>query len=981
MMNKFLNCFLPIGRLALVVLAVSFAPINALAQDLSFEAELASLYNGAAIQNCGSCSGGSQVGNLGGNQNGHFISDVTAPEAGFYDLVLHYSSGDPRTIYLSINDGAGIEIPCTASGGWTTVATTAIQVEMNEGTNSLKFYNNGGWAPNIDKFTLTPSRQFHVSGIISQDGEGLSGITVALNGASSATTVTDEGGYYEFNTLVEGKNYTITPTADGKVFTPPYLSFEEVSSSMTDQDFEADEICADCLYSFSFGISGEIIYNTQTGTASVISGGKTIIANAHAVVANGGDVHNSLSYANRSITEIEIADDFGTGKKITVALSETGKPNMEQIFYTYSDKDYFLVEVRIVGESVSSNYMAPLVTNSVDIGQQGDNRVLFVPFDNDTFIKYHSKPMANTLTNVSSEATAFYENDSRAGLVVGSVEFDAWKTGVRTSGAGHKLSELAVWGGYTDESVTRDPIPHGAVSGSVVKSPKVFVGYFDDWREGFDEYGKAVAIAQPRYVFNWDRPTPFGWNSWGAIQTDLNLEKAKGVVDFFANQIPAFRSGETAYIDLDSFWDNMVSGGLEGDFSNLISFVQYCKSKGLKPGIYWGPFIDWGKFDRKVEGSDYNYSDVWTKVNGSYHDLDGGRAMDPTHPATKQRIDLVIDKFKKCGFEMIKIDFIGHAAIEADEFYDPSVTTGMQAFRHGMEYLIDKLEGKMLVYAAISPNLATGRYAHSRRIACDAYADIKATEYTLNSVTYGWWQSHIYNYIDADHLVLGNASLGENRARLTSGVICGPLITGDDFSASGQWTERAKTLLQNQDILELARNGKTFRPAEGDTESAASEIFTKEIDGMHYIALINYGEEKEYHLDLTRLNIPLRQQYAKELFAGKIINPDGNILQIRLGARDAAILRLTEGVINDVRLGAADTTVLYPNPASNQVTISCKHPISSFKILYNGAVVNKMEGINRSEIVVNMEQYKDGFYIIHVEDADGFTKTYKVVKN
>src|SRR5258708_37949056 len=87
------------------------------------------------------------------------------------------------------------------------------------------------------------------------------------------------------------------------------------------------------------------------------------------------------------------------------------------------------------------------------------------------------------------------------------------------------------------------------------------------------------------------------------------------------------------------------------------------------------------------------------------------------------------------GFKMIKVDFVGHAAAESTGFYDSSIHTGMQAYRKGMEYLVDQLGGQMLVYAAVSPSLATGRYAHSRRIACDAFKTISDTRYTLKALT------------------------------------------------------------------------------------------------------------------------------------------------------------------------------------------------------------------------------------------------------
>lgn len=735
-------------------------------------------------------------------------------------------------------------------------------------------------------------------------------------------------------------------------------------------------------HTFPFGREGEIVYNTQTGTVTVMVQDTRIISDAYAEALNGTISLNSKEYSDRSISQVEINDGFGAGVKIVVTLTATGLPEMQQVFYTYANRDYFLTEVLIKGEGVSSNYMAPLVSNDVEIGAIGDNRVLFTPFDNDTFIRYNSRSMESLTTSISSEVTAFYENESRKGLVVGSVEHMVWKTGIETSGSGDALSALTVWGGYTDINVTRDAISHGIISGDSVKSPKIFVGLFDDWRIGLEEYGKANAIAEPRYIFDWTAPTPFGWNSWGAIQTDLNLENAKAVANFFSTSLPEFRNGETAYIDLDSYWDNMISGGLEGDFSDLIAFVKHCKDRGLKPGIYWAPFVDWGKFDRPVEGSNYTYSEVWTNVDGAYHDLDGARAMDPTHPATQERINLVIDKFKTCGFEMIKIDFIGHAAIEADSFYDPTVKTGMQAFRKGMEYLTDRLDDKMLVYAAISPSLATGRYTHARRIACDAYADMNATEYTLNSTTYGWWQTYLYNFIDADHLVFDNESLGENRARLTSGVVNGTLITGDDFSTEGQWTERAKDLLQNQDILDIARNGVAFRPVEGNSESGASEVFVNKIKDEHYVAVVNYGAEKSYALNMERLGMDVGIYGIKELFSGNQSSIDGSVFEVVLGAQDAAIFRFKEGQINAVEpADSADTIALFPNPTNNILKIRNKNGIRSIKLsALNGKVFKEVENVNRNNYSMDISDYKSGVYLITLIESDGGIKYYKVIK-
>jgi len=734
----------------------------------------------------------------------------------------------------------------------------------------------------------------------------------------------------------------------------------------------------------TFGANGKLVYNAQTGTATILVQDNAIISNGYAVVVNGGVTLNSKNYTSRTVITKDTTDGFGAGKKMTVTLTGSGLPVMQQIFFAYEGKNYLLTEVIVRGTNISTNYMAPLISEQVNIQATGDNRVLFVPFDNDTFIRYQSKSASATLTNTSSEVTAYYENNSRAGLVVGSVEHMVWKSGVRTTGTNNILSELTVWGGYSDKNVTRDGIAHGTLTGDSVKSPKIFIGVYDDWRTGLDDYGKANAIAEPRYIFDWQKPVPFGWNSWGAIQDKLNLDKAKAVAQFFASSLPEFKNGETAYIDLDSYWDNLVSGGIEGDFTQLIAFVNYCKERGLKPGIYWAPFVDWGKTSRSVEGTNgaYNYQDVWTKVNGAYHDLDGARAMDPTHPATQKRIELLINKFKACGFEMIKIDFIGHAAIEGDNFYDPTVTTGMQAFRKGMEYLIDKLDSKMLVYGAISPSLATGRYAHSRRIACDAYSDIGATEYTLNSTTYGWWQTHIYKFIDADHLVFSNKTLGENRARLASGVINGTLITGDDFSTTGQWTDRAKDLLQREDILAIAKNGVAFTPVEGNAAQSASEAFVNKIGDTYYVAVINYGEQKKMELSLSRLGIPGGEYTIRELFRNMPQSLTGSSLKITMPARDASIFRFTTGTVTSSETDTGnDTTILYPNPTNDAIKIRNEKTIRSFRLITsNGDVLLEKKNIKSKEYEVRLSAYAKGVYFIFVINAEGNTRIFKVVK-
>jgi len=658
-----------------------------------------------------------------------------------------------------------------------------------------------------------------------------------------------------------------------------------------------------------YGQHGELSYNVKKGTFNVYNDHRLVFSGISAVVRANGILLSSMDYTIRSYRTAAVEDRFGKGVKHLFILQGKGRPEMTQVFYTYPGREYFLTAVSVSGGRLESNYMSPF--DGAFASLTGDTRTLFIPFDNDTFISYDAKPLKDGVTNVSAEAGVVYDNETRKGWVVGSVEHTVWKTGVRTSAGccssagGDIANKVTAWGGYTDEAVNRDKIPHGSIRGRQLRSPLIFVGCFGDWRAGLESYGQANRLQEPPYIFNWTKATPVGWNSWGVLQDHITFDKVTRVTDFFADSLPGFRVGGTAFIDLDAFWDFMQGSNINGDDSKLKAFVAHCLARGLQPGVYWAPFADFGYKgggNNKAEGSDYTFKDMWTKVGEGYHDIDGGRSLDPTHPGTRKRIAYVCAKLKAIGFRMIKIDFLGHGAAESTGFYDSSVRTGMEAYRKGMEYLVDQLGGQMLVYAAISPSLATGRYTHSRRIACDAFKTIHDTRYTLNAVTYGWWLTYVYNFVDADHVVLASQSEGENRARMVSSVITGTFFTGDDFSTHGPWSQRAIDWYKNPELLRIVANGKAFQPVEGNTGNGPSSLFVRKIDGALYLALFNYGQAPaSFTIDAARIGLaPGRPYTGVELLQGGELSSTGgaNItltdrLAITIPAADAALYKIT----------------------------------------------------------------------------------------
>ncbi|XHR92431.1 hypothetical protein ACFJIV_18965 [Mucilaginibacter sp. UC70_90] len=181
--------------------------------------------------------------------------------------------------------------------------------------------------------------------------------------------------------------------------------------------------------SFSYGTSGTINYDQKTGTFSVIENGKTVLGNCYSKAGINGKLITSTAYKSVAYTKTLITDGFGKGVKHTFTLNGNNLPNMVQVFYTYpSHKGYFFIELYVKGKNLKTNYMEPIAGNMAAISD--DTRSVFVPFDNDTFISYDSKAFKAPLTNTSAEVGTVFDNSSRMGLVVGSVEHETWKTGV-----------------------------------------------------------------------------------------------------------------------------------------------------------------------------------------------------------------------------------------------------------------------------------------------------------------------------------------------------------------------------------------------------------------------------------------------------------------------------------------------------------------------------------------------------------------------
>ncbi|MBP3830333.1 MAG: hypothetical protein ILA06_08605 [Bacteroidaceae bacterium] len=608
---------------------------------------------------------------------------------------------------------------------------------------------------------------------------------------------------------------------------------------------------------------------------------------------------------------------FGRGKIQTYAFTD-GQRVMTLIFSIFTDAVVAQLTISSAdGSTVESNYLAPIkesLAHADKIGSRAhvaENRFLKVPFDNDDFVRYHLLPL-DTMA-ISYEVGALLDPASRAGLVLGSIDHDHWKSAVTID---HGL--LAAFSGVATKE-TRDVLPHGCLVGQQVSSARFLITARTDWRDAMEQFARTCNSVQPGRK-SWQHGTPFGWQSWGVLATKNSFETDCDVSDYMAQTLrPAgFCSDDgTQVLSIDA-WDNLNS-------QQKRDLCAHAKRNGQVPGTYVTPFCLWwndGDLDRPLfEGCSYTGRDACAKVNGQPFKYDGAFCLDPTHPATLERFAREAAALKAAGFQYFKIDFTSNGMVQADNYYDANVRTAVEAYNYGFSRFIQELDRGEKVFTALSiAPIFPYHYGNSRRIACDTWGKIDQSEYAMNAISYGWWTNEFYQFNDPDHLVLvgkeaahGDVeSEGENRARYTTGICSAMVLLPDvwserDRSGHGDARlsfERAKHIVMNPDINAIARGGQSFRPLYGgrqwrDQTGAAENLLTLRTDSAVYLAAINYSEEP---LNVT---VPISDicssslSQAKELWTGETVTlrPQFSLPQpqflISVPAKDARLYRFT----------------------------------------------------------------------------------------
>jgi alpha-galactosidase len=110
-----------------------------------------------AVAACAACSGGQKVRFI-GNSPANFVTfnNVNVGSAGSFQLQIDYTVDGARSFFVSVNDGAPVEVAVTGTS-FAVPATTSTTVRLNAGANTIKIFNAAAFAPDLDRIMVIPA--------------------------------------------------------------------------------------------------------------------------------------------------------------------------------------------------------------------------------------------------------------------------------------------------------------------------------------------------------------------------------------------------------------------------------------------------------------------------------------------------------------------------------------------------------------------------------------------------------------------------------------------------------------------------------------------------------------------------------------------------------------------------------------------------------------------------------------------------------
>ena len=377
---------------------------------------------------------------------------------------------------------------------------------------------------------------------------------------------------------------------------------------------------------------------------------------------------------------------------------------------------------------------------------------------------------------------------------------------------------------------------------------------------------------------------PAGWCSWYCFGPKVTAQDVLDNLAAMERDFPDLR-----FVQIDDGYQPAMGDWLETGpgFGGkpVQEILREIKSRGREPAIWVAPFVaspdskllrdrpDWfvKGDDGKPMPSDRVMFGGWRL--GPWYVLDG------THPEVREHFEQLFSKMREeWGVAYFKLDATFWGMMHGGRFHDP-MATRVEAYRRGMQAIRRGAGEDAYILGCNHPIWPSLGLIDGSRSSLDIERNWRSVSRTGRENLLRGWQNGRLWWNDPDTLV--QTGLPENEARFHATLVYatgGAMLAGDDLSR----------LPKDKVPIVRALSKPTGVAAEfghlGLTHGAI-----RLSDGSMLHAFFNWGDAAE----ARELEVAPRE-VVRDAWSGARVTPQQGRVALVIGARDAALLRISE---------------------------------------------------------------------------------------
>ncbi len=621
----------------------------------------------------------------------------------------------------------------------------------------------------------------------------------------------------------------------------------------------------------------------------------------------------STDYPKHEISQSDLEDAFGRGKKITVTSSGlTNTPDLAYTLQIYDGRAFGVIQAEVknrTGRTVtiqSIRSIESVGTKMIDLGgSQKADRVLSDSFSEDwPPLQIYDLGKAPQGMHRAVGSQLIYNRESKESLFLGALTSDRLLTIIHLQTQtsfpdGPSISAYTVDSTGTTEIQATDPesglregpaenlielsVPVSA--GQSITSERLMFAAGRDYHSQLNNYG---AVIRELHHSRIRTDNMLGWWSWTAFYTKITEGTALTNAQWLAEHLEslgydyfhfdlgyAYTRSEYATPNASQFPRGMW------DLTRTISRL------GLKVGVWTAPF------EVGEQAWIYENHKDWLVHNahgdpisiGTAEEVPGERlfVLDVTHPDAQEYLRNIYHTLvREWGARYIKLDFMDNTAIEG--YYHRPNTTALEAQHLGLEIIRKTVGEDVLLDKDGSPMLNPVGLVDEGRLSQDTGHAFLRSKEAEPGIAARYYMHRNFFMADPDAFTVSQQlmeertiqaplTLSEAQVSIALAAVSGGMFEiGDDLPTLGSDPERV-ALVKNPDLLAMVKLGQAAVPLDlltySDKDEQPSVLLLRESRRQSILAVFNWTEQPSSHsFTLSDLKLPIGHSFnARDLFA------------------------------------------------------------------------------------------------------------------